>query len=319
MSKQATAANRLNKKTSSKKELVEPRFRITDYALLLKPRVMSLVVFTAAAGMLLAPGGIASIGLLKAGIAIFCIAIGAGASGAINMWYDRDIDLNMLRTKNRPLPAGRLQPIEALVFGIFLACGSTFSLAWWVNWNSAALLAFTIIFYVFIYTVWLKRRTPHNIVIGGASGALPPVIGWSAVAGNVNLEAIILFAIIFLWTPPHTWALALYRRSDYEAAGVPMMPVVAGELKTKLHILFYTAVLIPVTLLPIAIGMSGIIYGIFAITLGAKFARHAWLVFKDNSPDGGNTARPMFFFTLLYLFLIFVGLLADRVIFVPIF
>ena len=318
MSKQATAINRLNNKTQRRKGLPEPRFRITNYALLLKPRVMSLVVFTAAAGMLLAPRGIDNIGLLTAAIAVLCIAIGAGAAGAINMWYDRDIDLNMLRTQNRPLPAGRLQPFEALAFGVFLACGSVFAMAWRVNWVSAALLALTICFYVFIYTVWLKRRTPYNIVIGGASGALPPAIGWAAATGEVGLGAVLLFAIIFLWTPPHTWALALFRRRDYEAAGVPMLPVVAGERKTKLHILYYTASLIPVTLLPVAVGMSGAIYGITATTLGIGLVCHAWRVWKDNIPDGGNTARPMFFFTLLYLFLIFVGLLADRILFLPV-
>ena len=280
---------------------------------------MSLVVFTAAVGMFLAPGGLPAIGLVKASIAIICIAIGAGASGAINMWYDRDIDLNMLRTRNRPLPAGRLQPLEALIFGAFLAFSSVFAMGWWVNLMSSALLALTIIFYVFIYTVWLKRRTPQNIVIGGASGALPPVIGWATVTGDIGLGAVLLFAIIFLWTPPHTWALALFRRNDYETAGVPMLPVVAGERNTKLQMIFYTALLIPVTLLPVVVGMSGIIYAIIATTLGIGLTYHAWRVWKDSAPDGGHTARPMFFFTLIYLFLIFVGLLADHSLFLPIF
>ena len=298
----------------------EPRFRVTNYAMLLKPRVMSLVVFTAAVGMFLAPGGVTAIGPLTAVIAILCIAIGAGASGAINMWYDRDIDLHMLRTKNRPLPAGRLEPVEALAFGVFLSIGSVAAMAYWVNVTSSALLALTILYYVFIYTVWLKRRTPHNIVIGGASGALPPVIGWAAVTGDVGLGATFLFTIIFLWTPPHTWALALFRRGDYEAAGVPMLPVVAGERETKRQMLIYTAILIPATLLPVAFAISGAVYGGAALALGGGLARHAWAVWKDDTgPDGGKTARPMFFFTLLYLFLIFAALLADKVFFWPLF
>lgn len=325
MSKQTTATDTLGAAPRPIAEpravAPEPRFRITNYALLLKPRVMSLVVFTAAAGMFLATGTPASptaIDPVTATVAILCIAIGAGASGAINMWYDRDIDLHMLRTRNRPLPAGRLAPEEALIYGVFLAVGSVSAMAYWVNGVSSALLALTILYYVFIYTVWLKRRTPHNIVIGGASGALPPVIGWAAVTGDVGLGAILLFAIIFLWTPPHTWALALFRRGDYEAAGVPMLPVVAGERETKRQILIYTAILIPATLLPVAFGMSGIVYGVAASALGIGLARHAWRVWKDDGNDGGITARPMFFFTILYLFLIFVGLLADRMVFVPI-
>jgi len=314
------ATQRLDAAARPSTDVPEPRFRITNYALLLKPRVMSLVVFTAAVGMFLAPGGIAVIGPLTATIAVLCIAIGAGASGAINMWYDRDIDLHMLRTKNRPLPAGRLEPIEALAFGVFLTIGSVAAMAHWVNAISAVLLAATILYYVFIYTVWLKRRTPHNIVIGGASGALPPVIGWAAVTGDVGLDAVLLFAIIFLWTPPHTWALALFRRGDYEAAGVPMLPVVAGERETKHQMLIYTAILIPATLLPVMTGMSGAVYGVAALALGAGLARHSWRVWKDDSDmDGGKTARPMFFFTILYLFLIFVALLADRVLFLPVF
>ena len=323
MSKQAITAPGLNAAARPTAETraaaPEPRFRITNYALLLKPRVMSLVVFTAVVGMFLAPGAISSIDPVTASVAILCIAIGAGASGAINMWYDRDIDLHMLRTRNRPLPAGRLEPSEALTFGALLAFGSVAAMAYWVNAVSSALLALTILYYVFIYTVWLKRRTPHNIVIGGASGALPPMIGWAAVSGDIGLGSIFLFTIIFLWTPPHTWALALFRRGDYEAAGVPMLPVVAGERETKRQILIYTAILIPASLLPVMFGMSGAVYGVTALALGFGLARHAWRVWKDDSgPDGGKTARPMFFFTLLYLFLIFAGLLADKVLFLPV-
>jgi protoheme IX farnesyltransferase len=323
VSKQAITAPGLNAAARPTAETraaaPEPRFRITNYALLLKPRVMSLVVFTAVVGMFLAPGAISSIDPVTASVAILCIAIGAGASGAINMWYDRDIDLHMLRTWNRPLPAGRLEPSEALTFGALLAFGSVAAMAYWVNAVSSALLALTILYYVFIYTVWLKRRTPHNIVIGGASGALPPMIGWAAVSGDIGLGSIFLFTIIFLWTPPHTWALALFRRGDYEAAGVPMLPVVAGERETKRQILIYTAILIPASLLPVMFGMSGAVYGVTALALGFGLARHAWRVWKDDSgPDGGKTARPMFFFTLLYLFLIFAGLLADKVLFLPV-
>ncbi len=296
-------------------EIPEPRFQVADYALLLKPRVMSLVVFTAITGLWLAPG---LLDPWTATAAVLCIAIGAGAAGAINMWYDRDIDLHMLRTQNRPLPAGRLKPEKALAFGAVLSIGSVSVMATMVNGTAAALLALTILYYVFIYTVWLKRRTPQNIVIGGASGALPPVIGWAAVNGDVGMGAVILFAIIFLWTPPHSWALALFRQGDYEAAGVPMMPVVAGERKTKLLMLVYTAMLLPVTLLPVATAMSGAVYGVSAGLLGLGFAGHAWRVWKDQG-DSGTAPRAMFFFSIFYLFLIFVALILDRLFFVPVF
>ncbi len=295
-----------------------PRYRVTDYALLLKPRVMSLVVFTALVGLILAPGAPGALTPWTAMVAILCIAVGAGASGAINMWYDRDIDLHMARTMNRPLPAGRLKPVEALIFGTVLAFGSVAAMAQFVNGAAAALLALTINYYVFIYTVWLKRRTPQNIVIGGASGALPPVIGWAAVTGDVGFGAVALFAIIFLWTPPHSWALALFRRGDYEAAGVPMMPVVKGVRETKRQMLIYTGLLLPITLLPVIIGMSGALYGIAAVVLGVGFARHNWRVWKDTDDDDCTAAKPMFFFSILYLFLIFVALLADKVFFLAV-
>ncbi|HEX9570500.1 MAG TPA: heme o synthase [Rhodospirillales bacterium] len=290
-----------------------PRFRVTDYALLLKPRVMSLVVFTGVVGLILAPGNHDPVTMVAA---VICIALGAGAAGVINMWYDRDIDQIMRRTMNRPLPAGRLGAGEALAFGVALAVASVAAMAWLVNVVAAVLLATTILYYVFIYTVWLKRRTPQNIVIGGVSGALPPVIGWAAVTGDVGLGALVLFAIIFLWTPPHSWALALYRRGDYEAAGVPMMPVIAGERETKRQMLVYTALLLPATLLPVWIGMSGALYGVAAVVLGIGFAGHAWRVWKD---EDGSRARPMFFFSIFYLFLIYVALLADRLLFYPVF
>lgn len=282
------------------------RFRVADYAVILKPRVMSLVVFTACVGLALAPGSIAP---LTALIAIACIAAGAGASGAINMWYDQDIDRIMLRTMTRPIPAGRMRPIEALATGTTLGSFAVGVMALFVNAAAALLLALTILYYVFIYTVWLKRRTPQNIVIGGASGALPPMIGWAAVTGDIGLGAIALFAIIFLWTPPHSWALALYRNADYAAAGVPMMPVVAGAETTKRLMLVYTALLLPATLAPVMIGMSGWLYGATAIALGIVFAGHTIRLARD---PGIGPARPMFLYSILYLFLIFVALLADR-------
>lgn len=295
-----------------KPEARQPRFRIQDYALILKPRVMSLVVFTAFVGLLLAPG---TIDPKTALIAVICIAVGAGASGAINMWYDQDIDHIMTRTMKRPIPAGRMNPLEALFFGMALSILSVGFMAWMVNLPAAALLATTILYYVFIYTMWLKRRTPQNIVIGGAAGALPPMIGWTAVTGDIGLGSIALFAIIFFWTPPHTWALALFRRGDYEAAGVPMMPVVVGEKETKRQMLIYTALLIPATLAPVFLQTSGLIYGLAALGLGAEFWRRCWRLWKA---DDLETARPLFFFSIFYLFLIFAALLIDKAFFIPV-
>lgn len=281
------------------------RFRLADYAIILKPNVMSLVVFTAMVGLLVAPGHIDPlVGL----VAVACIAVGAGAAGAINMWYDRDIDCEMTRTRARPIPAGRMRPAAALIFGGVLAVGSVAVMAAMVNLVAAGLLAATLIYYVFIYTIWLKRRTPQNIVIGGASGALPPVVGWAAVTGTVDAGAIALFAIIFLWTPPHSWALALFRRDDYARARVPMLPVVAGERATRFQILVYTLLLVPASLAPVALGLSGLLYGVAALGLGGLLLRHAVTVWRD---DTDRSARPMFGFSILYLFLIFVALLAD--------
>jgi len=283
-----------------------PNLRVVEYALLLKPRVMSLVVFTAWAGMMMAPGTIDPVTAL---IAILCIAVAAGASAAINMWYDRDIDVIMTRTQNRPLPAGALEPLEALGFGVFLSVASVAVMAIFVNIAAAGWLMTTIAYYVFIYTIWLKRRTPQNIVIGGAAGAFPPMIGWIAVTGGAEPNAWILFMIIFLWTPPHTWALALFRSGDYEAAGVPMMPVVVGHKKTAIQMLVYTVVLVPVTLLPTFLGISGRVYMTAAIVLGIGFLRQAIIVLKD---DDIKKARKMFFFSIFYLFMIFVFLLVDK-------
>jgi protoheme IX farnesyltransferase len=279
---------------------------VADYIALLKPRVMSLVVFTAFAGMYLAPGTLHPVIAL---CAILCIAVGAGASGAINMWYDRDIDAVMSRTRARPLPAGRLDPGQALGFGAVLAVGSVAMMGLAVNWAAAALLAFTIAFYVFVYTVWLKRRTPQNIVIGGAAGAFPPMVGWAAVTGDIAVGSIVLFAIIFMWTPPHFWALSLYRRGDYEMAGVPMLPVVAGVRETRRQILFYTLLLAPLGTAPAVIGMASWAYGAFAGALGLAFAALAVGVLRD---PGEMFARRTFRFSLLYLFLLFAALIADR-------
>lgn len=277
-----------------------------DFVALLKPRVMSLVVFTGVVGMLLAPGALHPV---LAVVAILCIAVGAGAGGAINMWYDRDIDALMTRTRNRPIPAGRMAPNVALGFGITLAVASVSIMALAVNGVAAGLLAFTIFFYIVIYSMALKRRTPQNIVIGGAAGAFPPMIGWAAVNGDVTLASVVLFTIIFLWTPPHFWALALYKRGDYDKAGVPMLPVVAGRKSTAWQMLAYTVALLPVTLLPCVIGLSGAVYGAGALALGLVFMGYAISVIRDT---GERSARRMFPFSILYLFLVFVLLLVDR-------
>jgi heme o synthase len=279
---------------------------VADYVALLKPRVMSLVVFTGFVGLYLAPGHIHPV---LAAIAVLCIAVGAGAAGAINMWYDRDIDAVMRRTQGRPLPAGRMAPGEALGFGCVLAGASVLIMGLAVNWSAAALLALTIAFYVFVYTVWLKRRTPQNIVIGGAAGAFPPIVGWAAVTGDVGIPALLLFAIIFFWTPPHFWALALYRSGDYARAGVPMLPVVAGARETKKQMLAYTILLWPLTLAPALIGVAGALYGAAALVLSALFTLSAIRVWRDA---GERSARQMFAFSILYLFLLFALLVIDR-------
>ena len=279
---------------------------VGDYFQILKPRVMSLVVFTGAVGMAVAPGRLHPV---LAAVAVLCIAVGAGASGAINMWYDRDIDAVMRRTAMRPLPAGRMMPGEALGFGCVLAAGSVVVMGLAVNWVAAELLALTIGFYVFVYTVWLKRRTPQNIVIGGAAGALPPLIGWAAVTGNIGWGAVALFAIIFFWTPPHFWALSLYRAGEYEKAGIPMLPVVAGPRETKRQMLLYTLMLWPATAAPWLLGIAGPLYGMGAGVLSLLFTGTAIRVWRDPSD---RSARQMFAFSLLYLFLVFTLLLADH-------
>jgi heme o synthase len=279
---------------------------VADYVALLKPRVMSLVVFTGFVGLYLAPGHLHP---LLAAVAVLCIAVGAGASGAINMWYDRDIDAVMRRTRGRPLPAGRMEPGEALGFGCFLAVASIVVMGLAVNWAAAALLALTIAFYVFIYTIWLKRRTPQNIVIGGAAGAFPPMIGWTAVTGDIGLPSLALFGLIFFWTPPHFWALSLYRAGDYEKAGVPMMPVVAGPRETKRQMILYTLLLWPLALAPMLLGIAGYVYGGTALALSVLFTVAAVKVWYD---DTDAAAKRMFGFSILYLFLLFALLALDR-------
>ena len=267
---------------------------------------MSLVVFTGFAGLVAAPGALHP---LLAAVAVLCIAVGAGAAGAINMWYDRDIDAVMQRTRHRPIPAGRVAPEEALAFGVTLSLFSVMLMGIAVNWTAAALLALANGFYVFVYTIWLKRRTPHNIVIGGAAGAFPPMIGWAAVTGAVSVESIALFLIIFMWTPPHFWALALYRQGDYAKAGVPMLPVVAGKEETRRQILIYTALLVPLSLAPVALGMAGVIYGTVAAAMGGTFL---WLALRVRRARDDASARRMFGFSILYLFALFAALIAEH-------
>lgn len=281
---------------------------VEDYVELLKPRVMQLVVFTAIVGMLVAPGSIHPIlGI----VAILCIAVGGGASGALNMWYDADIDAVMSRTINRPIPAGRVPGSHALAMGITLSGFSVAILGLATNWVAAGLLAFTIFFYSVIYTMWLKRSTPQNIVIGGASGSFPPMIGWAAVTGTISIDSILLFLIIFLWTPPHFWALALYKKGDYEAAGVPMLPNVAGERATLNQIVIYTLLLVASSIGPVLTGLVGWVYGVPAALLGLGFTVLALRVWRSEGVEMKRRARGLFTYSLMYLFVLFVVLLAD--------
>ena len=283
---------------------------VGEFVELMKPRVMSLVVFTALTGMLAAPGSIHPvIGV----IALLAIATGAGASGALNMWYDADIDARMARTAARPIPRGRVTGGEALTFGSILAVLSILTLGVLVNWTAGALLALTIAFYIFVYTMWLKRRTPQNIVIGGAAGAFPPMIGWAAVTGSVSVESVLMFLIIFVWTPPHFWALALYRCRDYERAGVPMLPVVAGAEETRRQIWLYSLILVPLAITPVLIGLAGIVYGVVSAVLGAVFLYLAWKVRRiTEGREADQAARKLFVFSILYLFLLFAVLLVEH-------
>jgi heme o synthase len=282
---------------------------VGDYVALMKPRVMSLVVFTALVGLMVAPGHLHPV---LGFAALLCIAIGAGAAGALNMWFDADVDAVMSRTKSRPIPAGRVLPQEALGFGMTLAVGSVAVLGLVANWLAAGLLAFTIFFYVAIYTAWLKRSTPQNIVIGGAAGAFPPMIGWAAATGAIGLESILMFLVIFFWTPPHFWALSLWRTQDYARAGIPMLPVVAGPAETRRQILIYALALVPVGASPWLFGYAGLIYGITAVAAGAAIAHLALQLYRfGDTPAGDRAAKRLFGLSILYLFLLFAVLLID--------
>lgn len=284
--------------------------RVQDYIALLKPRVMTLVVFSGVAGMVMAPG-MGDMHPFLALVAVFCIAVGAGASGAINMWYERDLDAKMQRTKNRPLPMGRMHSADALGFAVVLTILSVGLMGVAINWMAAGLLAFASFFYVFIYTIWLKPRTPQNIVIGGAAGAFPPVIGWAAVTGDVAWPAVIMFMIIFMWTPPHFWALALVRNDDYRRANIPMLPVAAGASATKWQMLVYTLLMTPFVFAPSFIGMTGHVYTMGAAILHGLFTLSAWRVLRAQNYD--RAAWQMFGFSIFYLFAIFALMMADKV------
>jgi protoheme IX farnesyltransferase len=291
-----------------------------DWFAMLKPRVITLVVFTGFVGLLLAPGPLHPVLALAA---VLCIAVGAGAAGTINMWYDRDIDAVMRRTSKRPIPAGRIGAGEALGFGVTLGVASVIVMGLATNAVAAGLLALSILFYVFVYTIWLKRRTPQNIVIGGAAGAFPPVIGWAAVTGTIDVMPLLMFAIVFFWTPPHFWALSLYASEDYERAGVPMLPVVSGARTTRLQVMYYTVALVLVSLLPWMLGYVGPIYGVSAIGLGAWFLIASFRVLRDRQDRTGISltrdapARWAFRVSLIYLFALFTMMALDHVLPAP--
>jgi len=289
----------------------EPR----DFLALLKPRVMSLVVFTALAGLLIAPVHVHPvIGFT----ALLAIAVGAGASGALNMWWDADIDAVMLRTRARPIPSGKIKGGEALGFGMILSVLSVFTLGVVTNWVAAGLLAFTIFFYAVVYTMWLKRWTPQNIVIGGAAGAFPPMIGWAAATGSVGLESVALFSIIFFWTPPHFWALALFKSGDYGRAGVPMMPNVKGARRTRLEIFLYSLLLVPVCVSPWAIGFEGRVYGALALVSGLVMLWFAFAVWRDaDGRDNDKAAKQLFAYSILHLFLLFGFIVIEHAVLQP--
>lgn len=299
--------------TLPRSEIAELR----DWFVLLKPRVVSLVVFTGAIGVMMAPGDIHPV---IAFTAVLCIAMAAGAAGAINMWYDRDIDAVMRRTAKRPIPDGRIEAGAALAYGVFLGVASVVMMFLATNWVAAFWLAVSILFYVVVYTMWLKRRTPQNIVIGGAAGAFPPIIGWAAVTGDVGVLPLLMFAIVFFWTPPHFWALSLYASGDYERAGVPMLPVVAGARSTRWHVMVYTVLLVAVSLSPWAFGYTDLIYGVSALVLGLVFLVAGVGVLRDRQDPSGKSltkdkpARLMFRYSLIYLFLLFLALAVDHVV-----
>jgi protoheme IX farnesyltransferase len=300
---------------SSRRRLAHARYqpverkRLSEFIALMKPRVMLLAVFAALVAMMIAP---IQLDPLRASVAILAIVAGAGGAGVLNMWYDADIDSVMIRTARRPIPLGTVSPMEALVFGLVLAGAAVAVLAFATNLMAAGLLAFAIFFYVVVYTVWLKRRTPQNIVIGGAAGALPPMIGWASATGSVGVESVVLFFIIFLWTPPHFWALALNRGDEYARAGVPMLPVVAGKATTVRQIFVYSVVLAPVSVLPWALGFAGPMYGVTAVACSAIFVVLA-LRLRNSSSDDRRAASRLFAFSIVYLFVLFAALLADDI------
>ncbi|MES2214623.1 MAG: heme o synthase [Pseudomonadota bacterium] len=279
---------------------------VSDYISLTKPRVMTLVVFSGIAGMVMAPGPMHP---LIAFVATLCIALASGGAAAINMWYDRDIDTIMLRTQNRPIVKGKIAPEEALAFGVILSFFAVMFMAVCVSYLASLLLLASILFYVFIYTIWLKRSSVQNIVIGGAAGAFPPMIGWAAVTGNVTIESMILFLLIFLWTPPHFWALALYKSDDYKKCNIPMMPIVKGDLYTKKQIILYSCLMVAISILPSAVGMTGVVYACFAIMLGAWFLYDAVSLLSDQT---NRLAPRLFFFSIIYLFAIFGFMMIDH-------
>ena len=281
-----------------------------DYIALLKPRVMSLVVYTAIAGLLIAPRGSNPVLDLAA---LLAIAVGAGASGALNMWFDADIDAMMPRTAKRPIPSGRVSPGEALAFGLTLSALSVFTLGIVANWLAAALLAFTIFFYVVIYSMWLKRSTPQNIVIGGAAGAFPPMVAYAAATGSVSWSSVALFALIFVWTPPHFWALALAKSEEFAKAGIPMLPNVAGPDRTRRDILAYTLLLAPVGMLPYLLGFATVAYGVLSGAVGVAMIVLAWRVYRMRiAPTADKAAMALFGFSIIYLFLLFAELIGER-------
>jgi heme o synthase len=282
---------------------------VADYFALMKPRVMFLVVFTALVGLVAAPG---SMHPVLAIAALICIAVGAGAAGALNMWYDADIDASMARTAGRPIPRGQVSPDQALVFGTVLGAGAVICLGLMANWFAAALLALTIVFYVCVYTMWLKRTTPQNIVIGGAAGATPPMIGWAAATGGIALEPVVLFLVIFMWTPPHFWALALLRSGDYARAGVPMLPVTHGPDETRRQILIYSLILAPLGMAPALIGLGGTLYMASAAVLGSLFVVFALECYRERDGESADrAAKNLFAYSVLYLFLLFAVLLIE--------
>ncbi len=280
---------------------------VMDYIALMKPRVMCLVVFTSFSGLWLAPHPIHP---FIAFISMLCITLGAGSSAAINMWYDRDIDAIMKRTQNRPLVTSAMGPNDALAFGVIMAVSSVFLMALCVNLLSSFLLLITILYYIFIYTIWLKRSTVQNIVIGGVAGALPPMIGWAAVTNNVSLESFSLFLIILTWTPPHSWALALFRTEDYKNCNIPMMPVIKGEIYTKKQIILYSLIMFATSYLPYYLGIGGLIYFIVAFTLGVIFLYYAASLFNDQN---NRQAKKLFAYSIFYLFVIFLSLDLGRI------